>query len=425
MNARERLNMTLNHQEPDKVVVDLGSSVVTGIAAGALSRLRDALGLEKRLVKVYEPMQLLGEVEEDVREALGIDVAGVCPNIVNFGYENKDWKPWHLADGTEVLVGGGFTTTVDEKGDTYIYPQGDLKARPSGMMPKGGWYFDQMVRQEPYDEDKLDAKAAREDFKDDFGLLKDETLRYMENLSSYYYDNTEYGINLGNFYATFGDVAFIPGVGLKVTKGVRSAEDWLVTHYTAPEYIKEVYQMHSEAALKNLGMLWEAIGKKAQVIQLSGTDFGTQRSEYISPDMYREFYKPLHKKVNDWVHSKTTWKTMYHSCGAITNFLDDFVEAGVDIVNPVQCSAACMDPKWLKETYGKKLVFWGAGMDTQKILPFGTPEEVHEHVLERLEIFAPGGGFVFNAIHNIQANVPVQNIITAFNAVKEYNNRKR
>lgn len=126
-----------------------------------------------------------------------------------------------------------------------------------------------------------------------------------------------------------------------------------------PGYIKEVYEFQTEVAIKKLKQYKEAVGEKIQVIQISGTDFGTQRSEFISPDMYREFYKPYHKKVNDWVHENTTWKTMYHSCGSLVKLLDDFVEVGIDILNPVQCSAAGMEPKFLKEKYGSKLVFWG------------------------------------------------------------------
>ena len=137
--------------------------------------------------------------------------------------------------------------------------------------------------------------------------------------------------------------------------------------------------------------------------------------------MYRDFYKPFHKKLNDWVHENTNWKTFYHTCGSIVNLLDDMVEAGVDVLNPVQCSAVGMEPSMLKEKYGKKLVFWGGGVDTQHTLPFGTPDEVREQVLERLKIFSKGGGFVFNTIHNIVGKTPVENLVSMYDALKEYN----
>jgi len=156
------------------------------------------------------------------------------------------------------------------------------------------------------------------------------------------------------------------------------------------------------------------------VIMVSGADFGTQNGPFISPDMYREFYKPFHKKINDWIHTHTPWKTFYHSCGSIVAFLDDFVEAGVDILNPVQTSAKDMDPKMLKEKYGDKLVFWGGGVDTQKTLPFGSPEEVRKEVAERCRTFGKGGGYVFNTVHNIQSKVPIDNLLAMFQAVREF-----
>jgi len=418
MTSRERLIKTLNHEDPGKVVVDLGSSLVTGISASALARLRKALGLEEKIVRVSEPFQVLGEVEEDVRQALGVDVVPVASPYTMFGYRNEGWKPWKLQDGTDVLVGEGFIVKTGEDGIIFIYPQGDTTVSPCAKMPKGGFYFDNIVRQEEIVEDKLN---ARKDFEDDYKVFSDDVLRYIEEQTNYYYNNTDYGLNGGNFLCGLGDFAALPGPGIKNPKGIRTPEEWLIAHYTLSDYIKEAYDFQTEIALKNLELYRQAVGDKIQTIQICGTDFGTQRSEFISPDMYREFYKPYHKKLNDWVHRNTSWKTFYHTCGSNVRLLDDFVEAGVDIINPVQCSAAGMDPVFLKEKYGGKLVFWGAGVDTQNTLPFGSPEEVKAEVMERLRIFAPGGGFVFNTIHNIQWQTPVENIIAMFEAIKEFN----
>lgn len=164
------------------------------------------------------------------------------------------------------------------------------------------------------------------------------------------------------------------------------------------------------------------MGKRIDTIFISGTDFGTQRGEFISPDMFREFYKPYFKKVNDWIHRNTEWKVFYHTCSSVVRLLDDLVDAGVDVLNPVQCSASGMEPEFLKKKYGDKLVFWG-GVDTQKVLPFGTPEEVKNQVRERLSIFSENGGFIFNTIHNIQAQTPVENMLAMFEAVTEFNRR--
>lgn len=157
------------------------------------------------------------------------------------------------------------------------------------------------------------------------------------------------------------------------------------------------------------------------VAYLCGTDFGTQTSSFCSPATFRALWMPHYKRMNDWIHANTRWRTFKHSCGAVAKFLPLFIEAGFDIVNPVQCSAAGMDPESLKRDFGAKLVFWGGGVDTQQVLPFGAPAEVREQVLRRCEIFAKGGGFVFNTIHNIQARTPLANIMAMLNAVREFN----
>jgi len=184
--------------------------------------------------------------------------------------------------------------------------------------------------------------------------------------------------------------------------------------------VYEVFQGQCEIALQNLDRIAEAVGHRVQVLMVTGADFGTQRGPFISADTYRDLFKPFHKAVNDWAHDNTTWKTFIHTCGGVEPLIEDFIDAGFDILNPVQCSAEGMAPEHLKREYGDRLTFWGGGVDTQKTLPFGTPEEVRKEVLERLEIFAPGGGFVFNTIHNIQPNTPVENLLAMFEAVREF-----
>ncbi|MBC7239592.1 MAG: methyltransferase, partial [Chloroflexi bacterium] len=220
------------------------------------------------------------------------------------------------------------------------------------------------------------------------------------------YENTSQAI-IGNFPgAGFGDIAFVPGTAVPKPKGIRSVADWYMATVLYPNYIRGIFDLQCEIALKNLELYREAVGDRIQAIFLSGTDFGSQRGAFISPDAYRTLFKPYHKKLNDWVHQHTPWKTFYHTCGSMIALYDDMVEAGVDIVNPVQISAAGMEPRFLKERWGEKLVFWGGGVDTQRVLPFGTPEEIDAHVKENIAIFGQGGGFVFNTVHNIQATVP-------------------
>lgn len=417
--SRERFLQTINHQDPGDVVVDLGAASTTGIHAEALSNLRRYLGLSPKRERISEPFQLLGEVDEEMRKALGIDIVGIGTNWTIYGFENTGWKTWHLPQGLEVEVPKDFVYTVDHKNNTYMYPCGDIHAKPVAKLPAGGYFFDNVDHTVgEFDEDTA---SAREDFKNDYAVYTDSQLRFMEEQIDYYYKNTDYALFGAAALTAMGDMAYIPGPAQKLPRGIRSPEDWLVAHYTVPEYVHECYEMQLETAMKNVRLLKEAAGNKIQAVFVSGTDLGTQRSQYISNDMYREFYLPYHKKLNDWIHQNTEWKVFFHSCGAIEKLMPELYEAGVDILNPVQCSADGMDPVMLKEKWGDKFVFWGGGVDTQKTLPFGTPEEVYAEVLERLKIFAPGGGFVFNTIHNIQGPTKPENIYAMFEAVRDYN----
>jgi len=417
MTSRERVKKALKHEMPDKVPLDLGATPTTGITASSLINLRKALGLDEHPVKVHEPYQVLGTVEDDLLDALGVDIVGINMRDTFFGYANEGWKPWRLSNGMEVLMGEGFTTTVDENGDTLIYPAGDITAQPSGKMPKGGFYFDLLVRQEPIDEDHLDPE---EWVKQMFTEFSDEDLAYIENQADHLYYNTERAI-IGNFgQGGLGDIAMVPGPGVKEPKGIRSPVDWYMAPLLYPEYIKGIFELQTEIALKNLELYRQAVGDKIVAIFVSGTDFGSQKGPFISPTMYREMYKPFHKRINQWIHENTGWKTFFHTCGSVVAYLDDFIDAEVDILNPVQTSASGMDPAFLKEKYGEKLVFWGGGIDTQRVLPFSTPEEVKEQVKERIGIFKKDGGFVFNTIHNIQPMIPVENLVALFEAVNDY-----
>lgn len=421
MTSRERLIRTLNHQETDKVVLDLGATPITGINANALAKLRTALGLEERKVKISEPGQLLGMVEDDVRVALGVDVVGISANMTKYGFENKGWKPWKLQSGLDVEVPEKFNTTVDEAGNTYMYAQGDLNFPPAAVMPKNGFYFDNIERGDhDFDEDTV---GGREDFKDDFRVMNDEQVKRIEDSCNWYYENTEYGMIAGGAIAGLGDFALVPGPSVKQPKGIRSVTDFMMAHMICPDYIHEIYEYHTEVALKNAELFKQACGDKIQAIIISGTDFGTQNGPFMSLDTFREFYKPYYKKINDWVHKNTNWKTFYHSCGAVSSFLQDFYEMGVDILNPVQLSAKGMDAQMLKKEWGDKFVFWGGGVDTQKTLPFGKPEEVYDEVMERLKLFSKDGGFVFNTVHNIQGQTTAENMMAMYQAVCDFNNR--
>ena len=417
MNSRERLAATLNHQEPDRVCVDFGATPVTGMHVSAVSRLRrEVLGDPDYRVKVIEPYQMLGEIDDELREALGLDVIGCQPRKTLFATVNTDWKPLTLFDGTEVLVSGDFNITVDEKsGDWLIYPEGDTSAPPSGRMPKGGYFFDTIIRQEPLDDQRLDPADNLEEF----GPLGEEDLAYYRQAAAWLDEHSDCGTVLIIPGTGFGDIALVPAPFLKHPKGIRDVEEWYISTVTRRDYVYTVFEKQCEIGLKNIETLIELLGDRVQVAFVTGTDFGTQRGPFISCETYRDLYLPFHKRVNALIHAKSNWKTFIHSCGSVFDLIPDFIEAGFDILNPVQCSAAKMDPKTLKREFGQEVVFWGGGVDTQKTMAFGTPEEVYREVRERIDIFAPGGGFVFNSIHNIQGNTPTENILAMFRAIRD------
>lgn len=417
MTSRERLTATLNHRQPDRPCVDFGATFVTGIHAAAVHRLRRAvLGDESWRVKVCEPYQMLGEIDAPLRKALGIDVIGIPGRKTLFGIETKDWKPFTLFDGTPVLVPGDFNTTVDPaSGDLLIYPEGDTSAPPSGRMPKGGYFFDSIVRQPPIDDDKLRV----EDNLEEFGPFSEADIAYYLQKRQWLDQNPDAGRLLIIPGTAFGDIALVPAPFLKYPKGIRDIEEWYISTVARKDYVLELFDRQCAIAEKNLGTLIDIFGDSIDVALITGTDFGTQRGPFISREAYRELFLPFHRRINTAIHKKTGWKTFIHSCGSVYSLIPDFIDAGFDILNPVQCSAAEMDAARLKAEFGKDLVFWGGGTDTQKTLPFGTPDQVYREAMERLTIFNRGGGFVFNAIHNIQGPTPTENMLALFRALKE------
>jgi hypothetical protein len=380
--------------------------------------LRDRYGLEKRPVKVHEPYQMLGFIDEDLKRALGIDIEGVYGAETIFGFRNENWKPWRMDNGTEVLVSEHFRTTRDANDDTLIYPKGDLSAPPSGRLPKDGFFFDTIIRQEPIDDARLDPGANLEEF----GPISDADLSYFDRATREA-DATGRGV-IATFGGTaFGDIALVPAPFLKHPKGIRDIEEWYVSTLTRQPYIHAVFEKQAEVALSNLEKIKARVGDRVQAVFICGTDFGTQSSTFCSVDTFRSLYMPYYKQVNAWVHENTRWKTFKHSCGAVETLIPAFIESGFDILNPVQVSAAGMDAGKLKSKYGKDIVFWGGGVDTQRTLMFGTPKDIRAEVLERCGTFGKDGGFIFNAVHNIQANVPAANVIAMFEAVKEFNGK--
>lgn len=417
MTSKERFDLTVNHKQPDKIVVDLGSTAVTGIHVLSVENLRKHYGLKSRPVRVIEPYQMLGEVDEALIKAMGIDVVGAWGKNNMFGiYNHEPLVEYTTNWGQQVLVPEGFITTKDEKGDALVYPEGDTSLAPSARMPKAGYFFDAIVRQDPIDEEKLDVKDNLEEFT----LVTDKDLEFWKH-SAMKARATGKAVIAGLGGTALGDIALVPAMQLKHPKGIRDIAEWYMSTVLRPDYIKAIFEQQTEIAIENFRRLHQTMGDNLDAVFICGTDFGTQDSTFCSPETFDELWLPYYKRINDWVHANTSWKTFKHSCGAVETFMSRFIEAGFDIINPVQVSARGMDAAHLKKTYGKDLVFWGGGIDTQKTLPYATPAQVREEVLRFCDIFAKDGGFVFNTVHNIQANVPVENIVAMVDAIQEFN----
>lgn len=412
--SKKEFIKTINHKQPDKVVVDFGSTSVTGIHVLVVEKLREYYGLEKRPVKVIEPYQMLGEIDSELIKAMDIDVIGLFGEKNMFGINNRKWKPDRTLWGQEVLFPFDFNYTFNSNGDILIYPEGDISVPPSAIMPKTGYFFDALDRQKPVD----DSTLRLEDNLEEFSLISDAELAYWKEQAASS-DFASKGVVASFGGTALGDIALVPAVNLKHPRGIRGVEEWYISTLTREDFVMNLFDRQTDIALENLRRLYSATGNMIDVLFICGTDFGTQNSTFCSPDTYRRVWLPYYKKVNDWIHLNTRWKTFKHSCGAVETLMDPFIDSGFDIINPVQINASGMDPLMLKKKYGDRITFWGGGVDTQGVFAFGTPAQVREQVKKQCSVLNENGGFVFNTVHNIQANVPFENVIAMLETLKK------
>jgi hypothetical protein len=332
------------------------------------------------------------------------------------GYNNNPpLKLFKTFWGQELLVPEKFSTKLDAHGDLLSFPDGDESIAPSAKMPISSYFFDAIERQDTIDDSNLNVQDNLEEF----SPITDKNLAYWkaETLKAC---ASGKGVMAAFGGTALGDIALVPGMQLKHPKGIRSITEWYMSTIMRNEYVHEIFDLQSELAIENLTKIFGSVGNNIDVVFLCGTDFGTQNSTFCAPEQFDDLWLPYYRRINDWIHSNTSWKTFKHSCGAVESFMGRFIDAGFDIINPVQINASGMDPKHLKENYGKYLTFWGGGVDTQITLPSKSPEKVREEVLRLCEIFGKDGGFVFNTVHNIQADVPVKNIVAMIEAIKEF-----
>mgnify|MGYP000901064847 CR=1 FL=1 len=406
MTSRERVLAALEHREPDRVPLDLGGSFVTSITAVALDELRRHLRLQERPVKVVDAYQMLGEVEMDVVERLHLDCLPVEPPVLTMGLRREHWKPWRLMDGREVLMPGEFEVQMTPEGDWLFSPPGSTSGVPTAKMPRGGFYFDTLGETAwNFDWEPPPLADMAREFES--AIASEEDLAHMAQRAALLRRTTDKALVLNCW-------------GMLGPRHIGTMPDFLCLLGRNPGYVRGLFDLATEVGLRNLRLMWDAIGEDIDVVVISGLDFGTQKAELFSRQTFREVYLPCLQAHYEWIRTHTTWKSFEHSCGCMTSIIGDMAEAGLDAINPVQTSAAGMDPAWLKTTWGDRLTFWGGGVETQSTLPFGTPEQVRAEVAERVRLFAPGGGFVFCPIHNVQPQTPPENIVAAYGAAYEY-----
>ncbi|MDC7232530.1 MAG: uroporphyrinogen decarboxylase family protein [Spirochaetales bacterium] len=418
MDGKEKVIRALEYKE-GPVPIDFGGFPTTGIHCSIVEKMRDYYGLEKKPVTIHEPYQMLGLIDDDLKEVLGVDSEIIWSPYTFYGFKNENWKEWKTPWGQVVLVAGDFNVTTSGSGEILMYPEGDMSASPSAVMPEGGYFFDSLSRQHPIDDDNLNP----EDNLEEFGPVGDDVLSYYAEQVERLSGSSRFIV--ANFGGTaIGDIACVPAPALKDPKGIRDVTEWYISTSIRQDYLHEVFDRQTDLAIDNLEKIYSVVGDAIGAAYICGNDFGSQNGPLSSPESFRELYMPYYKKVNGWIHKNTKWKTFKHSCGGIEPFMEGMIESGFDIINPLQFSAAGMDPELIKENYGKRIAFWGGGVDTQRTLPFGTPEEVRHEVLERCRILSDGGGYIFNSIHNIQAMTPIENMAAMFDAVGEFNKER-
>ena len=388
MTSRERVLTALNHREPDKIPIDFGGMGSTGIMAIAYNRLREELGLNKNLTRMLDITQQLAIPDKEILDLFQVDVISLERSYMQ---NDGDWKEWQLPDNSKVEIPTELMPQWIE--NEWVLMDGErIKAR----MPVSCLYFENCNPPLEYAITEQDIQNYK------CRIYTDEFFRKLENKAKQLNEETEYAI-MGSFGGNI----------IEEYQILRGYSNSMLDLVADPSFAEALIGKLTEVHLTNLEKYLQAVSKYIQVIQM-GDDLGMQSGPQISIDLYQTYIKPAHKKIYQNVKNNSDLFLFLHSCGSIYDFIPDLIDAGVDILNPVQFSATDMDSENLKEKFGDKITFWGGGVDTQKILPFGTHKEVSDQIEQQINIFSPGGGFIFAAVHNIQANVPTENIIKLF-----------
>jgi uroporphyrinogen decarboxylase len=384
MNGRDRIASVLRFEEPDRLPIDLGGTTgASGIHVLAYAALRRYLGLPERPVRCSDVMQQLAVIDEDFRRHLQLDVIQISANTIV-----KEWVPYRLYPELDVFLPQEIVPTCDQQGTWLLHDAQGTQYRK----PASSFYFD------------------AEDGKSWYSYappLTDDFLRRLKQRTK--------------------EIAAETGCALAIAFGggfLSSDPAFLMDLLEEPEAIYEQLNQRCEVLIERYQVLHETIGDQTFCVVFAD-DFGAQAGPMIGPELFSQSIVPHYRRFSEWLHQHTKWKLYLHSCGAIESLLEMIIDMGVDILNPIQTSARGMDPVLLNETYGGRIVFWGGGCDTQRVLGFLPTEKLAAHVRERVELFAPGGGFVFNQIHAIQPTVDPASIVAMFDAARSVDPYRR
>ncbi len=413
MTSRERILAAIGHRQPDRVPIDMSATPSSGISAIAYSNLVRYLGRPELPVQIYDVVQQLAQPDDSVLDLFGVDVLDIGRT---FNDRPSDWKPVKMVNGAEAFYPVWFNPQKQPDG-SYLTFDDDGK-RVLSKMPVGATFFDQTyfpyINGYPDDYSGLDAEmhrimwardahspwdhAGEPDF---WQKLRENTLKLRQSTDKALL--VVCGCNLFE-WGTF----------------LRRLDNFLMDLMCDPYNVEKLLDQLMIRHLATLEKVCNAVGDIVDIIRF-GDDLGMMQGPFMEPDIYRDLFKPRHKILCDYVKSHSSMHTFIHSCGSISLLMPHMIEAGIEIFNPVQTNAFGMEPRFLKKEFGNDCTFWGGGIETAGMLNNGTPEQIRNQVLERLGIFSEGGGYVFNTVHNILPDVPPQNIMAMFGAIKEFN----
>ena len=411
MNSRERIKLAIEHKESDKIPIDLGSMRSTGISILAYNNLKRVLGVTGNLSVMYDFIQQLAYPEKEIRDMFHVDAIDAGQGFL----KKIKWQEWILNDGSKCLIPKYINIEVDTNNNVLIKDRNNITL---GIKPLASLYVNQTYW--PYwNLRKIPNHFSNSDLKKHLWSIPSPPWHL--NI----YNDFEFKLFIDGLKELYNesDYAVMLSVGhniFEIGTFLRRIDNFLCDIYLDRKGVERLIDRLVEDYLELLDRILNNVRNYIDILQF-GDDLGSQQGPFISPDIFRNIFKPRYKRMWDFVHNNSDCKVFLHSCGSIYELIPDLIDAGIDILNPVQTSASNMDPEKLKKEFGRYITFWGGGCDTRNVLPFKKPKEVKEDVKRRIDIFNKDGGFVFNQIHNILSDVPPENIVAMFEAVNEYN----